>query len=273
MVSHSIRSFTSDDIPAALELCRAAGWNQLQADWERFFGYEPDGCFAAEVDGRLVGTVTTTRYGTDLGWIGMMLVHEDFRRRGIASDLINISVNYLSNLQVRCIKLDATPVGLEVYQRLGFQSEWMFHRWMREATGSPTKFTFGDLSLSAAHLPLDRVAFGTDRTRWLERMAADSLLCLREGGFGMLRHGYLADYLGPVVARTTDVAKQIVTELLDQSSATVFWDVMQPNQAAAEMAESLGFRPVRDLTRMWTGTELLDPTMELQYAICDPGAG
>ena len=30
------REMTPDDIPAGLNLCRLAGWNQLARDWELF---------------------------------------------------------------------------------------------------------------------------------------------------------------------------------------------------------------------------------------------
>jgi GNAT superfamily N-acetyltransferase len=280
VVSLSIRPFTSDDIAAALDLCRTAGWNQLHADWSRIVDYEPDGCFVAEIDHQLVGTVTTTRYGTDLAWIGMMLVHEDYRRRGIASDLINKSLEYLRQQQVRCIKLDATPAGKGVYERLGFQCEWSFHRWIRDAAVIDAR-TEGDLAgrsesvdpLTSAHLELDRIAFGAERSGWLERLARGSYVCSRPDGFGMMRRGYLADYLGPLVAGNGDVARKIVTELLEQSAATLFWDVPLANQDAADIAKSLEFQPVRDLTRMWTGSELNAPAVKLQYALSDPGTG
>jgi GNAT superfamily N-acetyltransferase len=279
-VSLSIRPFNSDDIPSALELCRTAGWNQLRADWSRIIDYEPDGCFVAEIDDQLVGTVTSTRYGTDLAWIGMMLVHEDFRRRGIASDLINKSLDYLRQQQVRCIKLDATPAGKGVYERLGFQSEWTFNRWIRDAAAVDAKTKDGLAGrsesvdpLTSAHLELDRMAFGAERSGWLDRLAQGSYLCSRSDGFGMMRRGYLADYLGPLVAGNGDVAREIISELLEQSDATLFWDVPQANRDAADIAQSLGFQPVRDLTRMWTGSELNAPAVNLQYALSDPGTG
>ena len=92
MVSPAIRPFTRDDIAPALQLCRSAGWNQLHADWSRLIEYQPNGCFVAELDGRLVGTVTTTSYGTELAWIGMMLVHPEYRRRGIGTELMNAAM-------------------------------------------------------------------------------------------------------------------------------------------------------------------------------------
>ncbi len=89
----------------------------------------------------------------------------------------------------------------------------------------------------------------------------------------MLRPGYLASYLGPVVAENRNVARDIIVELLNQSAAKTFWDPPNPNRDAIELAESLGFQPIRDLTRMWIGSEPVVPDMNLQYAFSDPGTG
>ncbi len=61
-----------------------------------------------------------------------MLVHEDFRRRGIATELMNAGLDYLGKHNVGCIKLDATPAGQPVYERLGFDAQWSFRRWVRD---------------------------------------------------------------------------------------------------------------------------------------------
>ncbi len=89
----------------------------------------------------------------------------------------------------------------------------------------------------------------------------------------MLRSGYLASYLGPVVAENRDVARDIIVELLKQSPGKTFWDPPELNPDAVLLAESLGFQPIRDLTRMWIGSKPIIPAMNLQYAISDPGTG
>ena len=271
-MSPAIRPFTRDDIAPALQLCRSAGWNQLHADWSRLIEYQPNGCFVAELDGRLVGTVTTTCYGTELAWIGMMLVHPEYRRRGIGTELMNAAMEFLLDTNVQCVKLDATPEGQLVYERLGFQSEWSFHRWARENTPTTGNRPAGSQPLSQSNLDLDRTAFAVDRSRWLDRLADGSVVRASGDGFAMFRPGYLADYLGPVVARTPKLAGNLINELLSHGGGKrVFWDVV--NSPAAAMAESLEFRPVRDLTRMWTGSTLVSPPLDLQYAISDPGTG
>src|SRR5688500_17823494 len=126
-----LRPLTREDLSFADSLRALAGWNQTLADWERFLALEPDGCFLAEWQGVSAGTATTTVYGAELAWIGMVLVHPEYRRRGIGQALLERCIEYLSKRGVRCIKLDATPEGKRVYANLGFQDEWTLTRWER----------------------------------------------------------------------------------------------------------------------------------------------
>src|ERR1044071_5228007 len=123
-----IRLLFEADIPAAMQLKEAAGWNQTEADWHRLLRLEPDGCFGAIQDGRLVGTTTTTIHG-ELAWIGMVLVEQQERRQGIAAKLMNVALDYLKD-KVDTIKLDATSLGQPVYEKLGFEVESEVERWM-----------------------------------------------------------------------------------------------------------------------------------------------
>src|SRR5689334_3850434 len=96
-----IRLMTEADVPRADELRRIVGWNQRPGDWRRILTLEPRGCFVATAGGELIGTVTTTAYGTTLAWIGMMLVHPEHRRKGLATQLMNRALEYLKG---RCVK-------------------------------------------------------------------------------------------------------------------------------------------------------------------------
>ncbi len=115
-----IRQMTEADVPRCDVLRGLAGWNQLRQDWLRFIRWEPKGCFVAEAGDQILGTVTTTSYGTALAWIGMMLVHPEHRRKGIATQLMEKAVDYLKGQGVHCIRLDATPAGLPLYEKMGF---------------------------------------------------------------------------------------------------------------------------------------------------------
>jgi GNAT superfamily N-acetyltransferase len=117
-----IHALTVADIPAGMHLKKQAGWNQLEADWQRLLDLQPDGCFLAELDGARAGTVTTCRFGP-VAWVAMLLVDPVFRRRGIGRALMCHALDALDTRGVLSVRLDATPMGRPLYESLGFASE------------------------------------------------------------------------------------------------------------------------------------------------------
>lgn len=280
-----IRPLDDHDVSRAMELVTAANWNQTPRDWRRMIDYQPGGCFKASLNESLVGTVTTTCYGSHLAWIGMMLVDASQRRRGIGTRLMQHVIDFLHAKGVRSIKLDATPAGQPLYAQLGFRSEHDFQRRLRPAsaiaTASATTLQHESADPSESYsefdveaiATLDRCAFGVDRRAWLKRLALDSRVVFHGHGFGMLRSGRIADYLGPVIAPDARCADAIIRELLSGTSEQVIWDVPHGNSAATTLAEKYHFEPVRILTRMWLGEELQPASADSQFAICDPATG
>ncbi len=269
----SIEPLTIDDAQAAMRLVEQAGWNQTPADWQRVIAYQPWGCFKATRDGQLVGTVTSTSYGQELAWIGMMLVDTHERRQGIGRALMNRVVAQLQQTQVRTIKLDATPLGQPLYEQLGFAVQNQFERWRRAEIGGEAVAIETKTNLEPMHLELDRRAFGLDRSHWLRNVATTRHCLMDDNGFGMIRSGRVADYLGPIVAATYEVAETLISPLVASTTSTIFWDMPNPDSRVVTLAKSLGFEPVRSLTRMVLGQDTTEPRLDLQYAICDPACG
>ncbi len=292
MSDAQLRVMTEADLPGADHLRRLVGWNQTPEDWRRMLELEPEGCFAALDGGQLAGTVTTIAYGQTLAWIGMMLVHPEHRRRGIATRLMRRAIEYLQGRGVRCTKLDATPAGLPLYQKLGFVSEWTLTRWQRPACeqgqGQPLPAGLGRLPETRGLAEtdwnvieqIDAAAFGAPRPRLLRSLARDSAKGLvwpagkSAAGWGLLRSGANADYLGPVECASAQGALGLITALLEPAGARpVIWDVPDDNEAAKAAARRLGFAPLRPLTRMYLGDNLAAADRLAQFAIADPALG
>ncbi|MCY3021404.1 MAG: GNAT family N-acetyltransferase [Planctomycetota bacterium] len=128
------RLLQTADLRAAQRLRELAHWNQTDQDWLNLLAMEPQGCFAAEVNGVAIGTATTTRFlpasgPGSFGWVGMVLVHPDFRGHGIGSTLLRRAIDYLRACGVETVKLDATPLGRPVYLKHGFLDECSLERW------------------------------------------------------------------------------------------------------------------------------------------------
>ncbi len=300
-MTFAIQQLTHRDIDSAQSLVELAGWNQLPEDWRRLVRRESQGCFKATRDGKLLGTVTTIAYGTEMAWIGMMLVHPAARRQGIGRELMHRAIDYLKVRGVRAIGLDATPAGRPLYEQLGFHvsSEWQ--RWQYQldapASGSPVLLEQaihslarradsavdggeqGNLRLDSnpeidSHLrELDRQAFGVDRWSWIEQLCQSSQLVASDQGYGLLRRGRVASYLGPVVATDTSVAQSLIERLLASCTISCLWDVPSTNPQAEALVRQLGFEPLRVLYRMWL--DQVGPRGEPQqlFAISDPATG
>lgn len=292
-----IRPLTREDLGFADALRARVGWNQTLGDWERFLATQPDGCFIAEANGRPVGTATTTIYGPDLAWIGMVLVEPEQRRRGFGRALLQHGLRFLAEQGVTCVKLDATPAGKAVYDTLGFQSEWSLTRWrrpaitiairdvQRPAAPATTAAVRGLFPADNSELAgLDREAFGVGRGRVLDRLIgqSDTRIARRSGvegnapdlvGFGLRRAGASASYLGPIIARDAQAGRSLLDDLIRGQTGPMVWDIPDTNHAARSTAEEYGFTPERPLIRMFRGENHHPGSPGLIYALAGPEIG
>ena len=258
-----MRVMRRDDIPATLNLCRLAGWNQIQSDWQRVLDLTPDGMFVTEEDGRVCGTAGNIVYGGELAWIGMVLVDPGMRRRGIATMLMQACIDYLRGRKVRSIKLDASDMGRPVYHKLGFLDEQPIDRYVgrNPAVSEQTPAREGVRPIAESDWPaiaaMDLAAFGADRMELLKSLRREGpSAAIEQSGrlnaFGFGRSGQNAAFLGPLVATDGRAAELLTHSLLAQMPpGDVYWDLLPNNATAKTMAESMGFAPVRRLTRMY----------------------
>jgi GNAT superfamily N-acetyltransferase len=271
----TFRDLAPTDLAAGLALCRKIGWNQTEADWRALL--EPPSVFrAAEVGGRVVGTAGAVGYGRDLAWVCMVIVDPDSRGLGLASRLVSDVLDRVSDFAV--VGLDATPQGRPVYARLGFADGPALARMETSAERAAPSLgaarPLRDADLDAV-LRWDRQVFGADRSRVL-RMAfatAPEYAWVVEGDgleaccFG--RHGHNAEQVGPVVARTTGAARDVVAAALaSRPDRRFFLDVTAEGR---EVAMSLGFSQQRPFTRMYRGPSL--PSSDALFAVFGPEFG
>jgi ribosomal protein S18 acetylase RimI-like enzyme len=246
-VVNGIRRLCPSDLDGALRLTRAAGWNQLAADWERLLFLEPEGCFVLECDGQIAASTTVLCYGNDLAWVGMVLTAPEFRRRGFAESLIVHALEFAESRKIANLKLDATDSGIELYRKYGFMNECEIERWRR----NPGPIEPAEVSPYSPDAVYDRMNFGADRTRLLKELAKLGAASILDEGYAMGRPGFSAAYFGPCVAKSGAVARRLLHWFLaDNAAQPVFWDLFPANKEAVRIAEEFGFSPVRRLTRM-----------------------
>ncbi|MDP9259381.1 MAG: GNAT family N-acetyltransferase, partial [Actinomycetota bacterium] len=147
-----------DDLEAAMALSEEAGWNQVAADWLLMLRLGSG--FAVRDGGRVVATALALPYPPVFGWVSMVLVHTPYRRRGLATRLVERATAALTEARLLPV-LDATPTGAEVYGRMGFRPVGNLLRW-RGTGGAGTAAARGSAVADGVD-ELDRAAFGADR--------------------------------------------------------------------------------------------------------------
>ena len=94
-------------------------------DWDRFPAFDPRGVFVAEAvaNDALVGFVTCFRRA-GFGYVSVLGVVPEWRRRGVARALLGSAVGYLRSLGLAQVEVDAfTDAGSAVglYRDFGFE--------------------------------------------------------------------------------------------------------------------------------------------------------
>src|ERR1700709_639626 len=104
----AIAQLGADDARAGLALSEQAHWNQNEADW-RFFLTKGTG-FGIRDGDHLIATAALLPYTSGNAWISMVLVTANWRRRGLATRLLDACLDTATK-QGLTTWLDATPAA------------------------------------------------------------------------------------------------------------------------------------------------------------------
>jgi GNAT superfamily N-acetyltransferase len=282
-----ISSLQEFDLDAAMGLSSRAGWNQTIDDWKRvrLIGIALGG----KIKDRLVATASLTLYGPG-GWVGMILVHHEFRRRGIGTTILSDLLLRAKEVdELSWYGLDATDLGRPLYEKEGFEAVCEMDRWQlsvpREFCAAVEITNFNATTDSDELRVFDLGASGVNRwcimisfIRGVESKRGVGIAVARSNGgivgYGVSRPGRISHFIGPIVASSPDVVGQIVSTLLaklDLARMPVVVDVARDG-AMVPWLKSNGFERVRSWTRMIKGTATVGRP-EMIFASAGPELG
>lgn len=277
------RPLVEGDIPAGLGLCRAAGWNQTRDDWELFLTLgRRGGVVAVDEEGEVRGTAATIRYEDRFCWIGMVLVDPAHRGKGIGRKLLECSLELVADMET--VKLDATPAGRNVYQKMGFVDEYGLSRMElrnvpRDRLQSSATPMAPENMFSVTDFDLN--VFGANRSALLKaiiKRSSNYAFVFYRGdeirAFCLGRVGHLFTHIGPVVAADLESAREVTSAaLLNCGAMPVIIDALEHSPDWLSWLESLGFERQRPLTRMYRGVNRWPGIPANQFAILGPEFG
>lgn len=247
---------TEEDISSACRLSTQAGWNQTSEDWERLARLDQGNVKVWRDSGEVRASYSIIGYGHHLAWIGMILVDETYRGRGLGKIAFQLALEDARADGFQVLGLDATDLGEPIYIRSGFESIAPIVRWQGTLRPIETHRKNAEFQrdLHPGVLELDFKCSGEDRSPLLRDLAhTATLLSLGQEGktvaYAAVRPGRTALQVGPVVASSPEHFAAIFDRIAEEfSGQDVICDLLKCDGNECLIAH--GLQPLRHLKRM-----------------------
>jgi GNAT superfamily N-acetyltransferase len=250
------------ELELVLEWARQEGWNPGLDDSLAFHDADPTGFFVAALGEVPVGSISVVKYGDAFAFLGLYMVHPDFRGRGYGKAIWDIG---MASAEGRSIGLDGVAAQQDNYRKVGFETAYQTVRYGGVISSLPQ-------SPLVAHavsdkldglLRYDTAVFGAPRSAFVSSWCAErkhrrTAIVRKNGkirGYGTIRRCYEGYKIGPLFAADVDSAAALLAVLGPEAEgARVYLDVPVNNKDAVALAEGMGLEPVFETARMYRGT-------------------
>nr|MDO8097867.1 GNAT family N-acetyltransferase [Candidatus Njordarchaeota archaeon] len=289
----SIRRFTLDDIEFAFQITSKENWGYSKKDFASMLDEGLGSHFVAEEsEGRRgIGMISTYDYGGKLGWIGNVVVLEEFRQRGVASALVKHGVKNLRTDGIKTIRLYSYLQAELLYRRLGFIREGVLGVFSarfggrRSQAGSKVSSSKSNLmTVDQVNLErlfhLDETCFGADRKKMLKSVIQDknaTSFVEAQGtsrdkilGYVIASKGETDCNIGPMVCdpKREDIAEELIEATMDHFNAEKFSMVTAlENVTSTKILRKLGYEKTIEVLRMRKGRNLYNGRPKWIFAV------
>jgi hypothetical protein len=171
----------------------------------------------------------------------------------------------MTRLEGRNVGLDGVVAQQYNYRKSGFRLAWNNIRHQ----GAPVEAAppAGVSLIDARGIGLDRLAAYDRRffpeprdtflAAWISLPERAAMVAVRDGslaGFGVMRNAAGPSRIGPLYAKTPEIANALIAALARELRTTsIALDVPDVNRPAVRLAEQIGLRPAFETARMYTG--------------------
>ncbi|PGM94500.1 GNAT family N-acetyltransferase [Bacillus cereus] len=204
----------------------------------------------------LIASAAIILYGEALASIGMVIVHPDYKGRGIGKIITDSCVKSVSTQT--SIMLIATDEGKVLYETLGFRAVSYVSKYICNSYNANyhcvgneeyiVNYEERDLEET---IQIDKDAFGTNREEFLKYRMIQSEQCIvtKDAQQNVLGYGISIQtpenkIIGPVVAKNDEMAMRIVHHLAREHNGKLRIDVPGGKEAFMKELEIGGFQKV-----------------------------
>lgn len=204
----------------------------------------------------LIASAAIILYGEALASIGMVIVHPDYKGRGIGKAITSSCMNSVSART--SIMLIATDEGKPLYEKLGFRAVSYVSKYICNSYNANHKCAEDEEYMMGYKeedlegiIKIDEGAFGTSRNEFLKQRIIQSEQCIvvKDNKQNVLGYGLSIQtpenkIIGPVVAKNDAMAMRIVHDLAREHHGKLRIDVPEGKKGFMKELEITGFQKV-----------------------------
>ncbi len=266
----NIRQLSREELDQVIGWAADEGWNPGLADAAAFWATDPEGFYAIDVDGELVGSASVVVYDEAHAFAGFFIVRPEWRGLsvggGAAEQLLRLAGERLGPNAT--VGIDGVFAMQPYYLTLGFT---FLHRNLRMAgVGRAVPAVQVEAAaqlMPASSLPFEQVAdfdaghFGSERPaflrKWLDPDGGMAVVAVDDGeirGLGVVRPCREGYKIGPLFAASADLAETIFARLSGHAiDQPLFLDIPECNPAALALAQRHELHETFGCARMYRG--------------------
>jgi len=161
------------------------GWSDITEAFKYYISYEFCRPIKVVIDDKIIGVGTSIMF-ENTGWLAHIIVHKDYRNKGIGYKIVENLLNHLLIKSISSVLLIATELGEPVYKKAGFRviSDYIFLKsdqpWRENSTSK--KIMPFRVNYYADITKLDKRISGENRESLIEKHLDNSLMYLDNEG-------------------------------------------------------------------------------------------
>lgn len=245
-----IQPFTSSDIPF-LTLLQPEGWPDVIPVYK--FYTTSSFCYPIKItiSNELIG-IGTTIIHDDVAWLAHIIVHPDYRNRGIGKHITDSLIESIDPRICKTIYLVATALGEPVYEKLGFETETeylFYHNFTKDSSFAPSSNIVPyNKTYNEQIKQLDQSVSGEDRFFHFEKYLSTAFVYVSHA---RIEGYYIPDFHEGVIVANTSKAGVELMHLRLQSKENAAFPIN--NTTATAYMNIHGYVPFKTAKRMRLG--------------------
>jgi len=261
----SIQKINKSDLEILMSWASNEGWNPGKHDLDVFWNTDPYGFYGCFLQGELIAGGAIISYDGAFGFMGLFIVHSQYRNFGIGNKLWYARKNILiSRLKENAsIGMDGVLAMQPFYRKGGFQIAFRDERYefignnysCSDNVSTIVTEDFSDIK------DYDKLCFGFQRTsflkQWLTMPESNAIKYTNNNkieGYAVIRKAENGYKIGPLFAQNDTVAEELLKSCLSYASEeSVFLDIPTINEHAINLVKKYEGKYIFECARMYHG--------------------